>query len=204
MRKGEQTRTLILNEAVALASQVGLEGLSIGSLAARLEMSKSGLFAHFGSKEDLQLQTLKHAQGLFFGQVVSPALEEPRGLPRLRAFFSNWLARGVEERNDEPQGGCLLLSAAVEYDDRPGAVRELLVAGQRELRGAIAKAIRLAIDEGHLMPETDPWQFTFELFGIVLATHHDLRLLADARALNRARDAFERLIEAHRAAAANA
>ncbi len=202
MRKGEQTRTLILNEAVALASQVGLEGLSIGSLAARLEMSKSGLFAHFGSKEDLQLQTLKQAQGLFFGQVVSPALEEPRGLPRLRAFFSNWLAR--VERNDEPQGGCLLLSAAVEYDDRPGAVRELLVAGQRELRGAIAKAIRLAIDEGHLMPETDPWQFTFELFGIVLATHHDLRLLADARALNRARDAFERLIEAHRAAAANA
>src|SRR5712691_2953859 len=202
MRKGEQTRTLILNEAVALASQVGLEGLSIGSLATRLEMSKSGLFAHFGSKEDLQLQTLKQAQGLFFGQVVSPALEEPRGLPRLRAFFSNWLAR--VERNDEPQGGCLLLSAAVEYDDRPGAVRELLVAGQRELRGAIAKAIRLAIDEGHLMPETDPWQFTFELFGIVLATHHDLRLLADARALNRARDAFERLIEAHRAAAANA
>ena len=97
-----------------------------------------------------------------------------------------------------------MLAASAEYDDRPGAVRDLLVAGQRELRGAIAKAIRLAIDEGHLRPKTDPWQLTFELFGIVLAAHHDHRLLGDARALDRARDAFERLIQAHRAAAANA
>ncbi len=202
MRKGEQTRTSILNEAVALASQVGLEGLSIGSLAARLEMSKSGLFAHFGSKEDLQLQTLKQAQGLFFEQILSPALKEPRGLPRLRALFSNWLAR--VERNDDPSGGRLMLSAAAEYDDRPGAVRDLLVAGQRELRGSIAKAIRLAIGEGQLEPQTDPWQLTFELFGIVLAAHHDRRLLGDARAPERAQAALERLIEAHRAAAANA
>src|SRR5712691_8747628 len=176
MRKGEQTRTLILDEAVAIASQVGLEGLSIGSLAARLDMSKSGLFAHFGSKEDLQLQTLKQAQGLFFEQILSPALKEPQGLPRLRALFLNWLAR--VEANDDPSGGRLIVSAAAEYDDRPGAVRDLLVAGQRELRGAIAKAIRLAI-----------------------AAHHDRRLLGDARAPDRARDAFERLIEAHRAAA---
>jgi len=198
MRKGEQTRTLILNEALTLASQVGLEGLSIGSLAGRLDMSKSGLFAHFGSKEDLQLLTLKQAQTLFFEQVFSPALKQARGLPRLRALFSNWLA--WLERSDDLPGGCLMLSASAEYDDRPGAVRDLLVTGQRELRGAIAKAIRLAIDEGHLKPQTDPWQLTFELFGIVLATHHDLRLLGDARALDRAGDALERLIEAHRAA----
>jgi len=198
MRKGDQTRTLILNEALTLASQVGLEGLSIGSLAGRLDMSKSGLFAHFGSKEDLQLLTLKQAQTLFFEQVFSPALKQARGLPRLRALFSNWLA--WLERSDDLPGGCLMLSASAEYDDRPGAVRDLLVAGQRELRGAIAKAIRLAIDEGHLKPQTDPWQLTFELFGIVLATHHDLRLLGDARALDRAGDALERLIEAHRAA----
>jgi AcrR family transcriptional regulator len=198
MRKGDQTRTLILNEALTLASQVGLEGLSIGSLAGRLDMSKSGLFAHFGSKEDLQLLTLKQAQTLFFEQVFSPALKQARGLPRLRALFSNWLA--WLERSDDLPGGCLMLSASAEYDDRPGAVRDLLVAGQRELRGAIAKAIRLAIDEGHLKSQTDPWQLTFELFGIVLATHHDLRLLGDARALDRAGDALERLIEAHRAA----
>ncbi|HTF13463.1 MAG TPA: TetR/AcrR family transcriptional regulator [Burkholderiales bacterium] len=198
MRKGEQTRTLILNEAVALASQVGLEGLSIGSLAGRLDMSKSGLFAHFGSKEDLQVRTLRRAQELFLEQVVSPALKQAQGLPRLRNLFSNWLA--WLESNDDLPGGCLMLAASVEYDDRPGAVRDLLVAGQRELRGAIAKAIRLAIDEGHLEPQTDPWQLTFELFGVVLAAHHDLRLLGDPRALERAGDALERLIEAHRAA----
>jgi len=198
VRKGEQTRTLILNEAVALASQVGLEGLSIGSLAGRLDMSKSGLFAHFGSKEDLQVRTLRRAQELFLEQVVSPALKQAQGLPRLRNLFSNWLA--WLESNDDLPGGCLMLAASVEYDDRPGAVRDLLVAGQRELRGAIAKAIRLAIDEGHLEPQTDPWQLTFELFGVVLAAHHDLRLLGDPRALERAGDALERLIEAHRAA----
>jgi AcrR family transcriptional regulator len=200
MRKGEQTRTLILNEAVALASQVGLEGLSIGSLADRLTMSKSGLFAHFGSKEDLQLLTLKQTQALFFEEVFAPALKQARGLPRLRAIFSNWLQW---VKRDLP-GGCLMLAAAAEYDDRPGAVRDLLVAGQRELRGAVAKAIRIAIDEGHLEPDTDPWQLTFELFGIVLATHHDFRLLGDARALERAGAALERLIEAHRAAAPSA
>lgn len=198
MKKGEQTRTLILNEAVALASQVGLEGLSIGSLASRLDLSKSGLFAHFGSKEDLQLLTLKQAQRLFQDSVLSPALSEPPGLPRLRALFSGWLA-WISQNNDLP-GGCLLLSASAEYDDRPGAVRELLAAGQRELRGAIAKAIRLAIEEGHLAARTDPWQLSFELFGIVLATHHDYRLLEDKRSVARAQNAFERLIGAHRPA----
>jgi len=196
MRKGQSTRNTILNEAVALASQVGLEGLSIGSLASRLDMSKSGLFAHFGSKEDLQLLTLKQAQERFRGRVFSPALAEPRGLPRLRALFSNWLA--WVEQSDEIPGGCLMLAASAEYDDRPGAVRDLLVAGQRELRGAMAKAVRLAIEEGHLEPQTDPWQLSFELFGIVLATHHDRRLLGDARSLERARGALERLIDTHR------
>lgn len=196
MKKGEQTRTIILNEAVALASQVGLEGLSIGSLASRLALSKSGLFAHFGSKEDLQLDTLKQYQARFRERVFSPALTQPAGLPRLRALFSNWLA--WVERNDLP-GGCPMLAASMEYDDRPGAVRDLIVAGQRELRGAIAKAIRLAIDEGHLQVQTDPWQLAFELFGIVLATHHDRRLLRDPRSLVRAEDALERLIEMHRA-----
>lgn len=191
---------MILNEAVALAGQVGLEGLSIGSLASRLGLSKSGLFAHFGSKEDLQVLTLKQAQSLFQERVFLPALKEARGLPRLRALFSNWL--GWLERKDPP-GGCVMLAASVEYDDRPGAVRNLLVAGQRELRGAIAKAIRLAIDAGHLRPQTDPWQLGFELLGIVLAAHHDRRLLDDTRSLARAQAAFERLIETHRPVAAS-
>jgi AcrR family transcriptional regulator len=197
MRKGEQTRALILNEAVTLAGQVGLSGLSIGSLASRLGLSKSGLFAHFGSKEDLQLQTLKQAQALFLEQVVSPALKEAQGLPRLAALVSNWLK--AIDRAELPAAR-LVLAAAAEYDDRPGAVRDALVAGQRELRGALAKAIRLAIDEGHLKADTDPWQITFDVFGIVLAAHHDLRLLGDSRAPDRARAALTRLIAAHRAA----
>jgi AcrR family transcriptional regulator len=192
MRKGDQTRALILNEAVALASQVGLEGLSIGSLATRLGLSKSGLIAHFDSKEDLQLQTLKQGQTRFEEQVFRTALTQPRGLPRLRALLVNWL--DWIEQHCELSGGCLILAASVEYDDRPGPVRDLLVAGQRELRGAIAKAVRLAIDEGHLRPGTDPWQLTFELFGVVLATHHDRKLLDDGRARDRALTAFERIV----------
>src|SRR2546421_11436525 len=124
MRKGEQTRTLILNEAVALASQLGLEGLSIGSLAERLDMSKSGLFAHFGSKEDLQLLTLKRAQTLFFDEVLSPALKHARGLPRLRALFSNWLRWAPP--NDHLPGRCPVRAAHRRYPPRPGALRRLL------------------------------------------------------------------------------
>jgi len=192
MRKGERTRDLILNEAIVLASRFGLEGLSIGSLAAQLDLSKSGLFAHFDSKEDLQLQTLKQAQHRFEETVVRPALAIPQGIPRLRVLFANWLDSLAQ--GDELTGGSLILAASAEYDDRPGAVRDLLIAGQRELRGAIAKAVRLAIGEGRLKPDTDPWQLTFELFGIVLAAHHDLRLLGDPHALDRARAALNRLV----------
>jgi AcrR family transcriptional regulator len=198
MGKGDQTRTLILNEAVALASQVGLEGLSIGILAQRLGLSKSGLFAHFRSKEDLQLQALKQAQTLFIEHVISPALAHPHGLPRLEAIADGWIAS--VRNSDGLPGSRLLLAASMEYDDRPGAVRDALVAGQRELRGALAKAIHLAIDEGHLRPDTDPWQLTFDLFGIVLAAHHDSRLLGDPRALDRARAAFRKLLAMQRTA----
>jgi hypothetical protein len=110
-------------------------------------------------------------------------------------LLSNWLSSIAE--NDDLPGGCLVLSASSEYDDRPGPVRDLLVAGQRELRGAIVKAIRLAIEEGHLAPRTDPWQLSFELYGIMLATHHDRRLLDDTRAVARAQDAVDRLLRAH-------
>lgn len=198
-KKGEQTRALILNEAMAAASRLGLEGLSIGALAAQLDLSKSGLFAHFGSKQDLQLLTLKQVQKRFQDRVLLPALKEPRGLPRLRALLSNWL-EWITQSNNELPGGCPILAASAEFDGRPGAVREWLVAGQRELRGAIVKAIRLAIEEGHLSAQTDPWQLGFELFGVVLATHHDYRLLDDTRSVARAQNAIERMLGAHRSA----
>jgi AcrR family transcriptional regulator len=196
VKKGDRTRTLILNDALALAGEVGLEGLSIGSLAGRLGLSKSGLFAHFGSKEDLQLATLRHSQERFVQTVFHPALAIPRGLPRLRALFENWLSWIA--RSERP-GGCVILAASVEYDDRPGPLRDALVTGQRELRGALAKAVRLGIEAGHLRADTDPWQVVFELMGIVLAVHHDRGLLHDPRALDRARKAFDRLVAAHAA-----
>ena len=201
MRKGERTKTLILDDALAFAGEVGIEGLSIGSLAGRVGLSKSGLFAHFGSKEDLQLATLRHGQQRFEATVFRPALAVPRGLPRLHALFENWL--DWIARVAQP-GGCVLLAAAMEYDDRPGLLRDALVAGQRELRGAVAKAVRLAIQEGHLRADTDPWQLAFEVMGILLAAHHDLGLLEDSRALDRARAAFARLIDAHVPATATA
>jgi AcrR family transcriptional regulator len=191
MSKGTQTRQTILNGAVSLASKWGLEGISIGSLAAELGMSKSGLIAHFGSKEELQIATLLRAQERFQEAVITPALREMRGLPRLRALFANWLS--WLESNDLP-GGCVMLGAVTEYDDRPGPVRDTVATGFKALRGAIAKAVRIAIEEGHLRPDTDPWQFSFDLFGIVLATAHDRRLHGDPKVAERARSAFARLL----------
>jgi len=191
MRKGARTREEILGQSVALASALGLEGLSIGPLATRLGMSKSGLFAHFGSKEELQLATLQRAQERFEKVVFRPALAAPRGIPRLRALLERWLAWA-----DDPgcPGGCVILGATAEYDDRPGPLRETLAAAQRRLRQAIARAFEIAIEERQLRRDTDPRQVAFEMFAIVLAAHHDRRLLGDAEAQRHAVTAFERLL----------
>jgi AcrR family transcriptional regulator len=189
--KGEQTRDAILERAVRLASEVGLEGLTIGRLAGALDLSKSGLFAHFTSKEALQVQTLERAAERFVEVVVRPALAEPRGEPRLRALFERWLR--WPEAVPQP-GGCIFVQAAVELDDRPGPARDRLVAMQREWLGALATAVRGARAAGHLRRDVDPEQFAFELYGIMLSTHHAARLLHDPRAAGRARRAFERLL----------
>lgn len=191
MRKGQRTRDDILGQAVALASAYGLEGLTIGSLADRLGMSKSGLFAHFGSKEDLQLATLKNARERFERIVFSPALAAPRGLPRIRELFRRWLAWA-----DDPQtpGGCVIIGATTEYDDRPGPLRDALVASQQDLRRALARAVEIAVSEEHLRNDTDPQQFGFELFSIVFAAHHDRRLLHDPDFARHATTAFEALV----------
>jgi len=201
MQKGAQTRALILDQAVAHASEVGLEGLSIGSLAGRLKLSKSGLFAHFGSKEELQIATLRRAQELFENKVFRPALSTPRGTPRLLELFRRWLQ--WLDASGQP-GGCVILSAVAEFDDRPGAVRDTLLAGQKQLRGAIIKAVRLAIEAGDLAAETDAWQLAFELFGVVLAAHHDRHLFEDRRAMERGMQAVESLLAAHGAQPAKA
>jgi AcrR family transcriptional regulator len=188
--KGRQTRATILEAALGLASQMGLEGLSIGALAEVTQMSKSGVFAHFGSREELQISVIREYHTRFEDEVFRPAMREPRGLPRLRALFERWLRRVSVEIDS----GCIYISGAVEFDDRPGAVRDALADMVRAWHGALEKAIRLAIDEGHLRPETDTQQMLFEIHGLILALHHDARFLRLPGALARAHTAFDRML----------
>jgi AcrR family transcriptional regulator len=196
MGKGAETREAILERAIQVASEVGLDGLTIGRLAAALDLSKSGLFAHFASKEGLQVATLDRAAERFVEDVIRPALKAPRGEPRLRTLVERWLRWPVEF----PQpGGCLFVQAAVELDDKPGPARDRLVALQREWLAALATAVKGAVAEGHFRRDVDPDQVAFELYGIMLSTHHAVRLLRDARANARARRAVDRLLASCRA-----
>jgi AcrR family transcriptional regulator len=198
MGKGEETRERILEHAMRLASRDGLEGLTVGSLATELGLSKSGLFAHFGSKEALQVQVLQAAAQRFEETVVRPALTAPRGEPRLRAILERWLAW---ERDEGLPGGCIFIAAASELDDKPGPARDVLVEQQQRLLDALARAVRLCKEEGHFRADVDPEQLAFELDAIILGYHHRRRLMKDARADAFVRAAFERLLHAARAPA---
>jgi AcrR family transcriptional regulator len=192
--KGERTRAAILDEALKLVSKAGLDGLTIGTLADATGMSKSGLFAHFGSREELLLKVLEHGQHEFVEIVLKPALAKPRGTQRLRAMFVNWLA--WTESADLP-GGCPMIGGATEFDDKPGPVRDLLAAGQRAWIDTLKRGVRQAIDEGQLRADTDPEQIAFEMFGIALVVHHHRRLLGYQKARGRALDALDALLERH-------
>lgn len=185
--KGQQTRQLIVDAALDLAETAGLEGLSIGSLAAHVGMSKSGVFAHFGSREELQISVLKEYDRRFTNEIFQPALAQARGLPRVRALFDNWMARA----SVEIRSGCIFIGGAVEFDDRPGAVRDVLVASVQAWLTALERAVRQAIDEGHLLPEAQPEQLVFEIHGLILALHYEARLLHKPAAVDRARKGFE-------------
>jgi AcrR family transcriptional regulator len=191
--KGRQTRAAILEAALGLASHIGLEGLSIGALAELMHMSKSGVFAHFGSREELQISVIREYHERFAEEVFQPAIREPRGLPRLRALFDRWIRRVSVEIDS----GCIYISGAVEFDDRPGPVRDALAEMVRTWHGTLEKAIRLAVDEGHLRADTDPHQMLFEIHGLILSLHHDARFLKLPGALERAHKAFERMLSHH-------
>jgi AcrR family transcriptional regulator len=192
--KGERTRAAILEAGFRIVSEAGLEGLTIGTLAATTGMSKSGLFAHFGSREDLLLAVLGLGQEEFLRLVVNPALSKPRGLPRLRTLFTNWI--NWTESADLP-GGCPMIGGAAEFDDKPGPVREALAAGQRAWIGTLNRAIRQAIEQGQLAADTDAEQISFELFGLALVVHHHRRLLGYDKARQRALEALEAVLERH-------
>lgn len=188
------TRAAILDVALELASRDGLEGLTIGVLADRMNMSKSGVFAHFGSREDLQMEVIRLYHQRFEQEVFYPSIKEARGLPRLMAMFERWIKRV----SVEIASGCIYISGAVEYDDRPGPIREQLVSMVQAWQGALIRATQQAIDNGHLKPDTDAQQLVYEVYGLILALHHDARFLRIPGAIERARKGFERLIENYR------
>lgn len=188
--KGDETRAVILDEALQLASTVGFTGLSIGQLAEHTGMSKSGLFAHFRSKEQLQLQALAHARARFTDVVVRPTLDAPRGEPRVRELLERWL---TWER-DTLTGGCIFVAATAEYDDQPGPMRDALVRDQADWVEFIAHVARSAVAEGHFRGDLDADQFAYHLLSLMLGLHHTGRLLADPRARDRCRTAVEQLI----------
>lgn len=192
MAKGARTKATILDRATGLASQVGLTGLTIGVLADDLNLSKSGLFAHFRSKEALQMDVLSHAATRFAETVVHPALQEARGAPRIQALFERWL---TWERDAALPGGCVFVAAAAELDDRPGPVRERLVALQRDWINVLASSCRKGIESGLFRTDADPEQFAQDLYGIMLSFHFHTRLMGDRGAEARARRAFTRLLE---------
>lgn len=193
MTKGEDTRSAILDAALAQASRSGFESLTIGSLAERVGLSKSGLFAHFGSREELQVAAIEAAAARFSEAVFLPALKARRGLPRLRALFDNWLQ--WTSRSGLPHG-CPMQAAAVEFDDRPGAVRNAVVEHFARLERELGRAVALAVGERHLRADIDTGQFVFDMMGVIFSYYHSLRLMGGEGADARARAAFQRLVVA--------
>ncbi len=197
MSKGASTRDSVLGHALALASEVGLEGLTIGTLAERAHMSKSGLFAHFESKEALQIAVLDDAVRRFVDAVVAPALRQKRGEPRLRALLEYWLRWA---NADFMPGGCVFVASIADLDDRKGPVRDRLAASQRDWLETLATAARIAIEEGHFRADLDPSQLAHEILTLAYGTHLIGRLLSQRDVEARLRKAIERLLVDARAA----
>ena len=198
--KGQQTKAAIVDAALGLATHIGLDGLSIGALAEVMQMSKSGVFAHFGSREELQISVVRHYHARFEDEVFTPALQQRRGLPRLQAMFDNWMRR----TSIEIDSGCLYISGAVEFDDRPGPVRDALVDSVQAWLAAIKRAVTQAREAGHLQPDADDEQIVFEMHGLILALHHEARFLKTPGSLARAQTGFASILARYGGAAAPA
>jgi AcrR family transcriptional regulator len=178
-KKGSITKSLILKAALEIASKSGLEGLTIGGLAESVSMSKSGVFAHFGSREELQVDVVKAYHQLFQELVFSPALLKPKGLPRLNYMISSWLKMSI----GDDTSSCFFIAGAAEFDDRPGIVRDELVASVQEWRSALLRSIKESIAVGHLKKSTDAQALLFQIYSIVLGVHHDSRFLENPKSL---------------------
>ena len=178
-KKGSATKLLILNAALEISSKSGLEGITIGHLAENVGMSKSGVFAHFGSREELQIEVIKKYYQYFSELVFLPALNKPKGLPRLRHMIDAWLKISVGKNTSS----CFFIAGAAEFDDRPGIVRDELVKSVEDWRSALLRAIKEAIAAGHLKKSVIPQEMLFHLYSIVLGAHHDSRFLQNPKSL---------------------
>jgi AcrR family transcriptional regulator len=188
--KAEQTKASIVDAALRLASQIGLEGLSIGALAEVTQMSKSGVFAHFGSREELQISVVREYFARFERDVFTPTLSVERGLPRLRALFSNWMI----QVGHEIQSGCIFISGAVEFDDRSGPVRDALEQSMKTWLAAVRRCVAMAIEVGQLPDSVDPKQIVFEIHGLILALHYEAKFIKSPKSMERARVGFNNLL----------
>lgn len=191
--KGVETRQLILSTAMKIASTHGIQGITIGELAKTIGMSKSGLFAHFENKDNLQLEILKMASDHFVEKVLKPAFSKPKGLPRIRSLFENWM----EYLNDDKYlpGGSIFIAASFELDDRPGLLKDFVQKSQNDLILNIEKSVQIAMDCGDFKPSTDKKEFAWKLYSFVLGFHHYKRMLHSEHAESLIHKAFEDLIK---------
>ena len=198
--KGQQTKAVIIEAALGLASQIGLEGLSIGALAEVTGMSKSGVFAHFGSREELQISVIREYHDRFEAVVFYAAMQHARGVPRLQAMFDNWMV----QTSAEIDSGCIYISGAVEFDDRTGPVRDALASSVTTWQTALRRAVELAQNEGQLSLESDARQIAFEIHGLILGLHYEARFLRNPDATERARRGFAHILARYACPTTNA
>jgi AcrR family transcriptional regulator len=190
LQKGQQTKQAIVDAALGLSTQIGLEGLSIGVLAEVTRMSKSGVFAHFGSREELQISVIREYFMRFEQEVFYPALQEKAGLPRVQALFANWMKRVAVEL----QSGCIFISGAVEFDDREGPVRDALAQSVNTWLRALNRALVQAKGCGHLNADADEQQMAFEIHALILALHYEARFLKNPGSIERANRGFANIL----------
>ena len=188
--KGQQTKAAIVEAALGQVAHIGLEGLSIGTLADLMNMSKSGVFAHFGSREELQISVIRAYHAHFEEEVFYPALKQPKGLPRLQELFQNWMRR----TSHEIDSGCLYISGAVEFDDRPGLVRNALADSVKTWLSAMHRTVVQAKEAGHLRSDADEQQIAFEIHGLILALHYEARFLKTPGSIERANKGFVNIV----------
>ena len=192
-KKGLATKSAILEAALDIASKSGLEGITIGHLADTVGMSKSGVFAHFGSREELQIEVIRKYYQYFAESVFAPALSKPKGLPRLRQMIDSWLKISVGENTSS----CFFIAGAAEFDDRPGIVRDELIRSVEDWRSALLRAIKESIAAGHLKKSVVPQEMLFHLYSIVLGAHHDSRFLQNPKSLTLANKLIKNIFLSH-------